>query len=57
MVLPLMIMAIGIFSFKVHAKERISEKVAELSDLILNNVSKISIIDTVPIEKDKSIKV
>jgi hypothetical protein len=57
MVLPLMIMAIGIFSFKVHAKERISEKVTELSDLILNNVSKISIIDTVPVEKDKSIKV
>ena len=57
MVLPLMIMAIGIFSFKVHAKERISEKVTELSDLILNNVSKISIIDTVPVEKDKSIKI
>jgi hypothetical protein len=57
MVLPLMIMAIGIFSFKVHAKERISEKVTEFSDLILNNVSKISIIDTVPVEKDKSIKV
>ena len=48
MVLPLMIMAIGIFSFKVHAKERISEKVTELSDLILRNVSEISIVDTIP---------
>ena len=55
--LPLLIVAIGIFSFKVHAKENITEKVTELSDLILNNVSKISIIDTVPVEKDKSIKV
>jgi BlaR1 peptidase M56/TonB-dependent Receptor Plug Domain len=57
MVLPLLIVAIGIFSFKVHAKERISEKVTELSDLILHNVSKISIVDTVPVEKGKSVKV
>jgi hypothetical protein len=53
MALPLLIVAIGIFSFKVHAKENITEKVTELSDLILNNVSKISIIDTIPTTKDK----
>ena len=53
MALPLLIVAIGIFSFKVHAKENITEKVTELSALILNNVSKISIIDTIPTTKDK----
>lgn len=48
MIMPLLFMAIAIFSIKVHAKERITEKVSELSDLILTNVSETNNVDTVP---------
>jgi hypothetical protein len=48
MIMPLLFMAIAIFSIKVHAKERITEKVSELSDLILTNVSETNNVDTIP---------
>jgi beta-lactamase regulating signal transducer with metallopeptidase domain len=48
MIMPLLFMAIAIFSIKVHAKERITEKVSELSDLILYNVSETNYVDTIP---------
>jgi beta-lactamase regulating signal transducer with metallopeptidase domain len=48
MIMPLLFMAIAIFSIKVHAKEIITEKVSELSDLILTNVSETNNVDTIP---------